>query len=60
MIPNKNPAKVLDIGTGTGNWAIDFGKICKSNLARTLLTLAALKHPDSQVNGSDLSPIQPD
>ncbi|PGH18052.1 hypothetical protein AJ79_00678 [Helicocarpus griseus UAMH5409] len=38
-----NPQRVLDIGTGTGIWAIDF----------------ADEHPESQVIGNDLSPIQP-
>ncbi|KAI5821266.1 S-adenosyl-L-methionine-dependent methyltransferase [Pyronema omphalodes] len=37
------PMRVLDIGTGTGIWAIDF----------------ADKYPNSQVLGTDLSPIQP-
>ncbi|KAI9041879.1 class I SAM-dependent methyltransferase [Aspergillus affinis] len=41
--PIKNPRRVLDIGTGTGIWAIDF----------------ADEHPDSEVIGNDLSPIQP-
>ncbi|PCD46662.1 hypothetical protein AU210_002063 [Fusarium oxysporum f. sp. radicis-cucumerinum] len=36
--------KVLDIGTGTGIWAIDF----------------ADQYPNAQVIGTDLSPIQPD
>jgi SAM-dependent methyltransferase len=35
--------KVLDLGTGTGIWAIDF----------------ADQHPDAEVTGLDLSPIQP-
>ncbi|CEL11944.1 hypothetical protein ASPCAL15038 [Aspergillus calidoustus] len=34
---------VLDIGTGTGIWAIDF----------------ADQHPSAEVTGTDLSPIQP-
>ncbi|PGH12365.1 hypothetical protein AJ79_04313 [Helicocarpus griseus UAMH5409] len=39
----QNPARVLDFGTGNGNWAIDF----------------ADQHPESTVIGCDLSPIQP-
>lgn len=35
--------KVVDIGTGTGIWAIDFGD----------------QYPDAEVTGTDLSPIQP-
>jgi trans-aconitate methyltransferase len=35
--------QVLDMGTGTGNWAIDF----------------ADEHPDSEVLGVDLSLVQP-
>lgn len=37
------PARVLDTGTGTGIWAIDYGD----------------DHPESQVIGVDLSPTQP-
>ncbi|KAH6675644.1 S-adenosyl-L-methionine-dependent methyltransferase [Halenospora varia] len=43
LAPISNPQNVLDIGTGTGIWAIEF----------------ANKHPSAQVIGSDLSPIQP-
>ncbi|KAL2012844.1 hypothetical protein VTN00DRAFT_369 [Thermoascus crustaceus] len=39
----KNPQRVLDIGTGTGIWAIDFADL----------------HPGAEVLGNDLSPIQP-
>ncbi len=39
----ENPQRVLDVGTGTGIWAIDF----------------ADQYPSAQVIGTDLSPIQP-
>ncbi|KAH6898135.1 S-adenosyl-L-methionine-dependent methyltransferase [Thelonectria olida] len=38
-----NPGRVLDVGTGTGIWAIDF----------------ADSYPQAEVTGTDLSPIQP-
>ncbi|RDW59923.1 hypothetical protein BP6252_13010 [Coleophoma cylindrospora] len=41
--PIKTPGRVLDIGTGTGIWAIDF----------------ADQYPSAEVIGVDLSPIQP-
>ncbi|KAI5816918.1 S-adenosyl-L-methionine-dependent methyltransferase [Pyronema omphalodes] len=41
--PLDNPQRVLDIGTGTGIWAIDFADNC----------------PSAEVIGTDLSPIQP-
>ncbi|EFX06413.1 methyltransferase type 11 [Grosmannia clavigera kw1407] len=43
LAPVENPKKVLDIGTGTGIWAIDF----------------ADAHPETIVIGTDVSPIQP-
>ncbi|KAI0112833.1 S-adenosyl-L-methionine-dependent methyltransferase [Daldinia grandis] len=39
----ENPQKVLDVGTGTGIWAIDFADV----------------YPATEVIGTDLSPIQP-
>lgn len=38
-----NPQRVLDMGTGTGIWVLDF----------------ADEHPSAKVIGTDLSPIQP-
>lgn len=40
---DEHPQRVLDVGTGTGIWAIDF----------------ADQHPSAEVIGTDLSPIQP-
>ncbi|KAI5844901.1 S-adenosyl-L-methionine-dependent methyltransferase [Tricharina praecox] len=41
--PLRNPKQILDVGTGTGIWAIDM----------------ADQHPNAKVTGIDLSPIQP-
>ncbi|KAG8417365.1 hypothetical protein J3458_004875 [Metarhizium acridum] len=41
--PLRNPQKVLDVGTGTGIWAIDF----------------ATEFPEAEVIGTDLSPTLP-
>ena len=41
--PIQNPRTALDVGTGTGIWAIEFAK----------------EHPDCQVVATDLSAIQP-
>jgi Methylase involved in ubiquinone/menaquinone biosynthesis len=43
LAPIKNPQRVIDLGTGTGIWAIDF----------------ADQHPEAEVIGCDLSPVQP-
>ncbi|KAL2000819.1 hypothetical protein VTN02DRAFT_2579 [Thermoascus thermophilus] len=43
LAPIESPRRVLDLGTGTGIWAIDF----------------ADEHPEAEVIGNDLSPIQP-
>ncbi|KAI1273554.1 S-adenosyl-L-methionine-dependent methyltransferase [Xylaria sp. FL0933] len=44
LAPVQDPPRVLDFGTGTGAWAIEF----------------AIQHPGSDVLGTDLSPIQPE
>ncbi|KAL4731991.1 hypothetical protein ACLX1H_000994 [Fusarium chlamydosporum] len=43
LAPIEAPKKVLDIGTGTGIWAMDFGD----------------EFPEAEVIGTDISPIQP-
>ncbi|KAL9582945.1 MAG: hypothetical protein Q9203_005279 [Teloschistes exilis] len=43
LCPVKNPGTVLDVGTGTGIWAIEYGD----------------DHPDTTIIGTDLSPTQP-
>ncbi|KAH7123137.1 S-adenosyl-L-methionine-dependent methyltransferase [Dactylonectria macrodidyma] len=43
LAPITNPQRILDLGTGTGIWAIDM----------------ADEFPDAEVLGTDLSPIQP-
>lgn len=43
LAPIKNPHRILDLGTGTGLWAVDM----------------ADKYPSALVIGTDLSPIQP-
>ncbi|KAF4966964.1 hypothetical protein FSARC_5403 [Fusarium sarcochroum] len=42
-LDRRNLGKVLDIGTGTGIWAMDFGD----------------EFPEAEVIGTDISPIQP-
>ncbi|KAF2008623.1 S-adenosyl-L-methionine-dependent methyltransferase [Aaosphaeria arxii CBS 175.79] len=44
MAPLKHVRRVLDVGCGTGIWAIDF----------------ADAHPESEVLGVDLAPVQPE
>ncbi|KAI1770344.1 S-adenosyl-L-methionine-dependent methyltransferase [Hypoxylon cercidicola] len=41
LCPVSNPGRVLDIGTGTGIWAVEFAK----------------RNPDSEVIGIDLNPV---
>lgn len=43
LAPINNPKRILDIGTGTGIWAIEMGD----------------EYPDAQIIGTDLAPTQP-
>lgn len=43
LAPLVSPGKILDIGTGTGIWAIEMGE----------------EYPKSEITGIDLSPVQP-
>ncbi|KAK8085652.1 hypothetical protein PG997_006923 [Apiospora hydei] len=67
LAPIREPQRVLDIGTGTGIWAIDFGSsprppfwviIPPALLTNRLGTAQA--HPQAEVIGTDLSLIQPE
>ncbi|KAI2468651.1 S-adenosyl-L-methionine-dependent methyltransferase [Annulohypoxylon bovei var. microspora] len=48
LSPVIKPRRVLDVGTGTGIWAIEFGT---SHFTR--------RNPDSEVLGIDLNPVPP-
>lgn len=43
LAPISKPSRILDIGTGTGIWAIEMGD----------------EFPDADIIGTDLSPTQP-
>lgn len=61
LAPLASPQHVLDIATGTGIWAIEFGNLCYpcSKLDHKLTCRTAQENPGSSVLGTDLSPIQP-
>lgn len=59
LAPLHRPRHALDIGTGTGIWAMDFGKHVHIILQQISLTQAADQYPKCEVIGIDLSPGQP-
>jgi SAM-dependent methyltransferase len=61
--PIKSPQNILDLGTGTGIWALDIAEYVKFPILHLcmparLLTLDR-KFPGAHVIGNDISPIQP-
>lgn len=53
--------RVLDIGTGKGRWAVDFGMFGEYSsmfLTRLLTSSAANDHPSCQVTGIDLEAFE--
>ena len=57
LAPIKNPRRALDLATGTGIWAIDFGKLFAGFGRRWIQTLihpliAADQHPEAEVRNT--------
>ncbi|KAI4272083.1 MAG: hypothetical protein L6R35_006495, partial [Caloplaca aegaea] len=67
LCPVQDPKRVLDVGTGTGIWAIEYGThthLNRRTIAYNLDPLTAShppgdEHPDTEIIGTDLSPTQP-
>jgi len=57
--PVKNPQKILDLGTGTGIWAIDIAEYVSVHLTVDSSLINPRKFPEAQVIGTDISAIQP-
>jgi hypothetical protein len=51
---------VLDLATGTGIWAIEFGKSNSFQKRSKSSQHLAQEYPEANVLGTDLSPIQPE
>ncbi|KAK8117278.1 TAM domain methyltransferase [Apiospora kogelbergensis] len=70
LAPVTNPRRVLDIGTGSGEWALDFGKNTLSHLlpsdcttpsfraSKLILSGKARQNPASSVLGVDLVAVK--
>ena len=43
LAPLRDPRRILDVGTGTGIWAIEMAE----------------QYPEAAISGIDLSPVQP-
>ena len=60
LAPITNPKRVLDLATGTGNWAIEFCTSINFQSNIPFSRCPAQEYPEANVLGTDLSPIQPD
>jgi ubiquinone/menaquinone biosynthesis C-methylase UbiE len=50
----------LDIATGTGTWAMEFGRRYSLTYTYFFNIISADEFPSAKVIGTDLSPIQPE
>ncbi|KAI3395543.1 hypothetical protein diail_1205 [Diaporthe ilicicola] len=56
LAPARRPKTVLDIGTGPGLWALEYGK---PSFARLISPPESQRNPRSSVLGIDLEPVKP-
>jgi len=59
---SKDAPSVLDVGTETEIWAINFGELCSASATTgpcCLMKILGDKYKAAIVKGIDLSPIQP-
>jgi len=59
----KSPENILDLGTGTGIWALDIAEYVKVSMPHLCTPVNLIsdnrKFPSAHVIGNDISPIQP-
>lgn len=59
IAPLTDPKRCLDLGTGTGIWAIDFADEFPKYASNRQAELEANLRASAKIIGTDLSPIQP-
>ena len=55
--PLQTPQRILDIGTGTGRWAIDMGKMLSTEELMHANTFAGDEYPSAEVIAPLHSPV---